>query len=245
LDRERQDEKAQFRARNLHRFRAPDSPDFKRKFTRAYLYYIASIKGERRDERDDGSREDELSSAFNTLLVDIEDPEEQDSYFTSVETLFTTPDLQPPKLLNTASDLINNLINRSCTHLLTGENHTTESGKPPIEDTRTFTVGGMSRYNTNRFYGIVIDTGATKYSTTSLDQFQALQQTDNSIELDRSTEGSIKVKFGISTSSSLGSAIIDTPIRLIRFHIIPSKTPFLLSLADMDELKVYFNNLRN
>jgi hypothetical protein len=136
-------------------------------------------------------------------------------------------------------------MNRSCTHLLIGENHTTESSKLPIEDTRTFTVGGMSRYDTNRFYGIVIDTGAAKYSTAGLDQFQALQQTDNSIELDRSTEGSVKVKFGISTSSSLGSAIIDTLIRLIRFHIMPSKTPFLLSLADMDELKVYFNNLRN
>jgi hypothetical protein len=116
-----------------------------------------------------------LSTAFNTLLVDIEDPEEQDSYFTLVETLFTTSDLQPPELLNTASDLVNNLINRSCTHLLIGENHTTESSKPPIEDTRTFTVGGTSRYDTNHFYGIVIDTGATKYSTASFDQFQALQ----------------------------------------------------------------------
>jgi len=43
-----------------------------------------------------------------------------------------------------------------------------ESGKLPIEDTRTFIVGGISRYNTNRFYGIIIDTGATKYLTTRL-----------------------------------------------------------------------------
>jgi len=106
-------------------------------------------------------------------------------------------------------------------------------------------VGGTSRYNTNRFYGIVIDTGAAKYSTAGFDQFQALQQTDDSIKLDRSTEGSVKVKFGIGTSSSLGSAIIDTLIGLIRFYIMPSKTLFLLSLADIDELKVYFNNLRN
>jgi len=68
---------------------------------------------------------------------------------------------------------------------------------------------------------------------------------NDSIELNRSTKGSIKVKFGISTSSSLGSAIIDTLIGLIRFHIMPLKTLFLLSLADIDELKVYFNNLRN
>jgi hypothetical protein len=60
-------------------------------------------------------------------------------------------------------------MNRSYTHLLMGENYTTESGKPPIEDTQTFTVGGTSRYDTNRFYGIVIDTGATKYLTTGFD----------------------------------------------------------------------------
>jgi hypothetical protein len=50
-----------------------------------------------------------------------------------------------------------------------GENYITESSKPPIEDTRTFMVRGMSRYNTNRFYGIVIDTRATKYLTTGFD----------------------------------------------------------------------------
>jgi hypothetical protein len=146
-------------------------------------------------------------------------------------------------LLNTASELVNNLINRSYTHLLTGENHAMESSKPPAEDIQTFIVGGTSRYNNNRFYGIVIDTGAAKYSTARFDQFQALQQTDNSIKLDRTTEGRIKVKFGIGTSSSLGSADIETPIRRIRFYIMPSKTPFLLSLADIDGLKVYFNNL--
>jgi hypothetical protein len=58
-------------------------------------------------------------------------------------------------------------MNRSYIYLLTGENYTTESSKPPIEDARTFTVRGISRYNTNRFYGIVIDTGATKYLTAS------------------------------------------------------------------------------
>jgi len=60
-------------------------------------------------------------------------------------------------------------MNRSCTYLLTGENYTTESSKLPIEDARTFIVRGTSRYDTNYFYGIIIDTGAAKYSTTRLD----------------------------------------------------------------------------
>jgi len=60
-------------------------------------------------------------------------------------------------------------MNRSYTYLLIRENYTTESSKLPIEDTRTFIVGDISRYNTNYFYGIVIDTGATKYLTARLD----------------------------------------------------------------------------
>jgi hypothetical protein len=68
-----------------------------------------------------------------------------------------------------ASDLVNNLMNRSCTHLLTGENYITESSKLPIEDAWTFIVRGISRYDTNRFYGIVIDTRAAKYLTAGFD----------------------------------------------------------------------------
>ena len=86
------------------------------------------------DEQDDRSGEDELSSAFNALLADIEDSKEQDSYFTLVETLFTTPDLRPLELLNITSDLVNNLMNRSYTYLLTGENYIIESSELLIED---------------------------------------------------------------------------------------------------------------
>jgi hypothetical protein len=60
-------------------------------------------------------------------------------------------------------------MNYSYTYLLMRENYTTESSKLLIEDARTFIVRGTSRYDTNRFYGIVIDTRATKYSTTGLD----------------------------------------------------------------------------
>ena len=68
-----------------------------------------------------------------------------------------------------ASNLINNLINYSYTYLLIRENYTMESSKLLIEDAWTFIVGGMSRYDTNRFYGIIIDTRATKYLTIGLD----------------------------------------------------------------------------
>ena len=44
-----------------------------------------------------------------------------------------------------------------------------ESNKLLIEDTRTFIIRGISRYNTNRFYRIIIDTRATKYLTIGFD----------------------------------------------------------------------------
>jgi hypothetical protein len=49
------------------------------------------------------------------------------------------------------------------------ENYTIESSELLIEDTWTFIVGDISRYNTNYFYGIIIDTRATKDLTTSFD----------------------------------------------------------------------------
>lgn len=55
----------------------------------------------------------------------------------------------------------------------------------------------------------------------------------------------VKVQFGIGTSLSLGSTRVNTPVGNVEFHIMPTNTPFLLSLADMDKLKVYFNNLTN
>ena len=128
---------------------------------------------------------------------------------------------------------------------MTGENHTVEPEEPLAEDTQTFTVGGTSRYGSQRFYGIVIDTGASKYSTAGLDQFQALQRTDNSVALDESTKGQVTVHFGMGSSTSIGSAVVETPIGQVQFHIMLSKTPFLLSLDDMDKLRVYFNNLTN
>jgi hypothetical protein len=39
--------------------------------------------------------------------------------------------------------------------------------------------------------------------------------------------------------------MVETPIGQVEFHIMHAKTLFLLSLADMDKLGVYFNNLTN
>ena len=90
----------------------------------------------------------------------------------------------------------------------------------------------------------MIDTGAAIRPSIGYGQFQALQSIDESVLLDKSTQ-EVNVKFSISLSSSLGSTLVNTPIGQVRFHIFNTDTPFLLSLADIDKLKVYFDNLRN
>ena len=91
----------------------------------------------------------------------------------------------------------------------------------------------------------MIDIGAVRRSIVGYSQFKALQRINNIIELDESTKGTVNIKFGISCASSISSTIVHTLISQVQFHILNTNTPFLLSLADIDKLSVYFNNLTN
>jgi len=49
-------------------------------------------------------------------------------------------------------------------------------------------------------------------------------------------KGIVSVQFGIGSISSIGSIKVDTLIGTVEFHIVKVDTPFLLCLADMDNL---------
>ena len=53
------------------------------------------------------------------------------------------------------------------------------------------------------------------------------------------------IQFSIGSMSSIRSITIAIPIRQVKFYIMSIKTLFLLYLADIDKLGVYFNNLTN
>jgi hypothetical protein len=120
-----------------------------------------------------------LEDAFGALLVDdngneSSKEEEPDgfsapSFFTSVDTLLTdsTTDSTTSSTSITpfAVDIVNSLSNQSLLHLLTPR----ELPKPPddelpnnVEESLTITTGASSRYDSHCFYGVVIDTGASK-----------------------------------------------------------------------------------
>ncbi|KAM4065471.1 cwf18 domain containing protein [Hirsutella rhossiliensis] len=95
----------------------------------------------------------------------------------------------------------------------------------------------IRRIKPDRFQGIMIDTAG--YS-----QYIALQREDPSVALDSSTSGQASIKFGNGdTINSLGTVALKTPLGRITFHILQTPTPFLLCLADMDRLGIYFNNI--
>ena len=95
------------------------------------------------------------------------------------------------------------------------------------------------------FMGIMIDTGASQKSTAGHGQLMALRATNMAIQMDTLTKGQVSIQFSIGTATSIGTICIDSPIGTIQFHVIKADMPFLLCLADMDNLKVYYNNLRN
>jgi hypothetical protein len=103
----------------------------------------------------------------------------------------------------------------------------------------------MSRYSSDYFYSVVIDTSASIYSIVGYGQFQVLQHLDSIVQLDTFTKGSVKTRFGIDTSSFIRFVKVIILISEVEFYVIYIKTPFLLYLVNMDKLGVYFNNLQN
>jgi hypothetical protein len=101
-----------------------------------------------------------------------------------------------------------------------------------------------NRYSSGVFIGVMIDTGAATRSTAGESQFQALQRIKD-VRLDKSRAGEANITFGIGQTSSLGTVNVGTPVGQITFHVVPADVLFLFCLADIDRLRVKFDNLEN
>jgi hypothetical protein len=93
------------------------------------------------------------------------------------------------------------------------------------------------------YQGILLDTGAANVSIVSKEQYLTLTQEDPIVKIDTSIVGKASIKFGKdSTTNSISTAQVFTDIGKINFKVLDAPTLFLLCLADIDRLKVYFNN---
>jgi hypothetical protein len=120
--------------------------------------------------------------------------------------------------------------------------HTILRGNDPKYAAPAFS---LPRYHDRQFYSIMIDTGTTNKSTIGFDQCMAYTKLTDTY-FNKATAGQAHIKFGAGpTNTSAGTIVVDIPFGSITFHITKTDTPFLLSLADMDQRKVYYNNLTN
>jgi hypothetical protein len=102
------------------------------------------------------------------------------------------------------------------------------------------------RYGVHTFQGIMPDTGAAGISTAGKTQVIALQQIQPVATIDESTAGRHRIRFGDNPECvSLGDVKVKTPFGTISFAVMPTNTPFLLCLADMDRHGIYLNNIDN
>jgi hypothetical protein len=81
-------------------------------------------------------------------------------------------------------------------------------------------------------------------STDDIEQFKILKRISNDVNLNTKTVES-NIKFEIDSISILSTVELNISLELIIFHIVEMNISFLLSLIDLNRLKMYFNNLIN
>ncbi len=150
-----------------------------------------------------------------------------------------------------AEEMATNLTERSFSHSLitignVSPNHISLAHATcDMSDTNLIAYSAIDQYSFDKFYGIMIDTGASKHFTAGYGQFMTYTRDIKDTTIDIAKAGAIHVQLGIGSISSMGSVLIQTTIGHIKFHIVKADTPFFLCLADMDQLGVYFNNIDN
>ncbi len=107
-----------------------------------------------------------------------------------------------------------------------------------------FTYIIINRYTFAIFYEIMIDSTTLIRSIVDYEQYLTFIK-NTSIDLNRIKTDIVNVQFEIESIFSIKSFTIDTSFELVKFHVIKANTSFLLNLADMNRLKVYFNNVED
>ncbi|KHJ30188.1 hypothetical protein EV44_g3772 [Erysiphe necator] len=130
---------------------------------------IAELEGHP-DETD--SKESNLEFEFDTLILEKNMTTEDKEEILDVEETFSTS----VGSLEESRDIFLNLADNSFINAITGKDPTASANEVDT-DPKTFITTG--RYSDSYFYGIVIDTGASRYSIAGHKQFLALKKISN------------------------------------------------------------------
>jgi hypothetical protein len=107
-----------------------------------------------------------------------------------------------------------------------------------------YNVFTASRYDDREFKDILIDHDAAKFSSEYIEQFTTLQRISKTT-LILNKKRIISFRFDIDEILFIDIVDLNTSVDVITFHIVFVQTSFLLCLADMNRLRLYFNNLIN
>ena len=135
-----------------------------------------------------------------------------------------------------AFNIMTILADYSFIHLITPKNHFIST---PIIDHKQdpFIYITTECYTPKEFYGVMIDTSASKKSTIGYRQYLAYKATTNdNTDINITQTGALNVQFSIGSTALIKSIAIKTPIGLVDFYIIKADTPFLLYLVNIDRL---------
>ena len=103
-----------------------------------------------------------------------------------------------------------------------------------------------SCYLSDIFQGIIPDTGASGVLSAGEPQFKALYKIKPEVKVDLSRAGEHRIRFGKEDSiASQGTVDINTLLSIITFHVLPTNTPVLFCIKDMDAIGVELHNLKN
>ena len=180
------------------------------------------------DNNKDNDSDNETTNVFNALIVNM-DPStllNKDKQATVYYTLYSEIELD-----NTTATALK-LANRAYSHVVTIINTIIDAF---LTNTDPFTYNITLHYTSIKFIGVIINTKASKHSIVGYSQFLALQRI-NKVQLNKSTKGIVSVQFRIGSTSSIGSIKVATPIGIVEFYVVKVNTPFLLYLADIDNL---------
>ena len=207
-------------------------------FGDSYGQYMGEEEEVGADDSDTQSPDGDEYSQSEMFLTDFGDAKGEDVIAIladqSAKHAFTSTDVfshrEPPEAYTS---------DKSANALYTGE----EVPRPASEPTAAaFTF--ESRYSSERFQGIMPDSGAAGISTAGQAQVDALLRLFPDIEIDKYA---IKhtIRFGKGTDTLKGTISVPTPVGPITFHVVPANTPFLWCIQDMDRMKVRLDNLEN
>jgi hypothetical protein len=134
------------------------------------------------------------------------------------------------------------LANQTFKHRLIAENCIIITAL--INELFSFISTTESRYDDHEFKDILMNCETAELSTDDIEQFKVLKRISNDVKLNTKTVES-NIKFEIDSISILSTVALNISLERIIFHIVEVNISFLLSLIDLNRLKMYFNNLIN